>query len=482
MNKKVKILAIIIAIITIFATSVVYAANEDVTLVKVKDNVCEIKMGEDGKLVKKLIDVSNENKDVTLQVDVTNLKSEEENVKPSEIFLVIDNSKSMTANKLADGKTRKETVFEAAKTLASKILTNQSTSKIGVVRFSTSTEIAKEGTLEDASLVIAPTSDVTAISSAIDSIEANGDRTDIDAGLQVAKANFSTDTNLNKYVILLTDGVPNTAVGGPTMTYGGEVTTKTKSTIQSLKDSNLNLITVMTGVNSTYQPDPDGTMASDAAGKTYKDLAEDIFGTATAPNYGPFYYVTDENVTDIITNKVYENVVTIVKNEIKDIVVVDYFPADIIANYDFEIFEKENIGTVTATVNTENNSITWTIGTLEAGKTASFKYKLKLKENFDEKIINVETPTNEKVDVKYTGTDGKDNTVTSDVSPSIMLKKEEPAPTPTPEPENKIPDNTTAPDSIPQTGDSVSVVISTIIIMTIVGLGIYTVKYKKDNK
>ena len=63
-----------------------------------------------------------------------------------------------------------------------------------------------------------------------------------------------------------------------------------------------------------------------------------------------------------------------------------------------------------------------------------------------------------------------------------MLKKEKPAPTPTPEPENKIPDNTTAPDSIPQTGDAVSVVISTIIIMAIVGLGIYTVKYKKDNK
>ena len=59
-----------------------------------------------------------------------------------------------------------------------------------------------------------------------------------------------------------------------------------------------------------------------------------------------------------------------------------------------------------------------------------------------------------------------------------MLKKEKPAPTP----ENKIPDNTTAPDSIPQTGDTVSVVISTIIIMAIVGLGIYTVKYKKDNK
>ncbi len=34
----------------------------------------------------------------------------------------------------------------------------------------------------------------------------------------------------------------------------------------------------MTGVNSTYQPDPDGTSSAEAAGKTY-DLAEEIFGT-----------------------------------------------------------------------------------------------------------------------------------------------------------------------------------------------------------
>lgn len=462
MEKKIKILAAIILIISIFQTLPVFAANEDVTLVKVKDNICEIKMGEDGKLVKKLLDVSNENKDATLQIDVTNLKNEEEDVKPSEIFLVLDNSKSMELNKLADGKTRKETVFEAAKTLANKILQNQSTSKIGVVRFSTSTDSSKEGTLEDASLVIGPTSDYTVISTAIDSIETNGARTNIDAGIQVAKANFSSDANTNKYVVLLTDGVPNTAVGGPTMTYGGDVTTKTKSTIKSLTDSGINIISVMTGVDSSYQPDPDGKIASDAAGKTYKDLAEDIFGTATTPNYGPFYYVTDENVTDTITNKVYENVKVIVKNEIKDIVVVDYFPDDIIANYDFEIFEKENIGTVTAEVNTQNNSITWTIGTLEAGKTASFKYKLKLKEKFDEKIINVETPTNKKVDVKYTGTDGKENTVTSDVSPSIMLKKEV-----------KVPDNSIAKDPIPQTGDSLNYAAMAVFAIAMIIFAIY---------
>lgn len=71
-----------------------------------------------------------------------------------------------------------------------------------------------------------PTGNIDEINNAIDGIQATGARTNIDAGLQVARNNFSTEGTLNKYLILLTDGVPNTAVGGPTMTYSGEVTTK----------------------------------------------------------------------------------------------------------------------------------------------------------------------------------------------------------------------------------------------------------------
>ena len=114
----------------------------------------------------------------------------------------------------------------------------------------------------------------------------------------------------------------------------------------------------------------------------------------------------DESVENTITKDVYQDVSVVIENEIKDITVVDYFPLNIVENYDFEIFEEANIGTETPTVDTKNNSITWKITTLKAGETASFKYKLKLKEKFNEKIINVETPTNQKVDVEYTGTDG----------------------------------------------------------------------------
>lgn len=472
MNQKLKLMSVITLILIMLMTTVAFAANEDVTLSKVSDTICDIKMGEDGELIKKLISVDNPKKEIVLQIDVTNKKSVEETIEPSEIFLIIDNSKSMSDNKLEDGTTRKQAVFTAAIDLAEKILTEQPSTKIGVVSFSTNSEISKEGTLEDASLVIKPSSDIDTIKTAINGIQTTGVRTDIDAGIQVAKANVSADTTLNKYFILLTDGVPNTAVGGPTSTYGGEVTTKTKATLSTLKTAEINLVTVMTGVNSSYQPDPTGAVSSDAAGKTYKDLAEAIFGTQETPNYGKFYYVTDVNVTNTITKNVYSDVRKVKKNEIKNISVIDYFPANIIENYDFEIIEKANVGEVTATVNKENNSITWNIETLEAGKTASFKYKLTLKEKFNENILNVVTPTNEKVDVKYTDTDGKDQTETSKDSPSVKLTKE------TKKPENTV-DNTVAPDKIPQTGDKIPYIF-TAIFAIIIGFMIYFSKNRRN--
>lgn len=455
MKKRIILLGLtIILIMSTIITTFVYAANEDVTLEKVKDNVCTIKLGEDGEVIKQLLTVDNENKEATLQIDVKNLKSEDEAIKPTEIFLVIDNSKSMSDNTLADGRTRKEAVFTAAKSLTDKIIQEQPTTKIGIVSFSSNSDTTKEGTLEDANLVIMPTNNATDITTAIDGIATTGVRTNIDAGLQIAKTNFSTDEGVNRHLILLTDGVPNNSVG-TSMAYSGATATNTKATLQSLVNSNINIITVMTGVDSTYQPDPDGNLSAEAAGKTYRDLAEEIFGTQAQPNYGKFYYVSDESVEDTITEDVYNDVKIVIKNEIKNIILVDYFPTDIIENYDFEIVEKANIGTVTPTVNTDDNSITWTIQTLKAGETASFKYKLKLKEQFNREIINVETPTNEKVDVSYTGTDENTEKQTSNVSPSIILKQD------------------TAPDPIPQTGDNTMIIALAIIgLVTVAIIGI----------
>ena len=217
------VVVIIMLIVMILMNTVVYAANEDVTLEEVDDTICDIKLDEYGEVVKHLVSVDDPSKEIVLQVDVTNLKDVEEDIIPSEIFLVIDNSLSMIENTLDDGTSRKDAVFSAAKELSRKILEAQPSTTIGIVSFSTND--ANEGTIDDANLEIMPTGNIDEINNAIDGIQATGARTNIDAGLQVARNNFSTVGTLNKYLILLTDGVPNTAVGGPTMTYSGEVTT-----------------------------------------------------------------------------------------------------------------------------------------------------------------------------------------------------------------------------------------------------------------
>lgn len=462
MKKKLVGLMIVLTMILSVIIPTVYAANEDVTLEEAENNVCKIELGNNGELVKKLIKVDNDNKEAILQVDVTNLKNEETLIEESEIILVIDNSKSMSDNTLSSGTTRKEAVFGAAKELAKSIITAQSNTKIGVVSFSTNSDAEKEGTLEDAKLMIKPTNKIADVENAIDSIETTGARTNIDAGLQIARDNFTTGSKLNQYLILLTDGVPNTAVGGPKATYSGETTTKTKATLKSVIDKGINIVTVMTGVDSTYQPDPTGATSSEAAGKTYAELAEEVFGTESKPNYGKFYYVTDDKATETITKTVYSDVVIVKKNEIKNITVIDYFPEDIIANYDYEIVSKANIGEVSATVDTSNNSIIWTIETLKAGETATFQYKLKLKEKYDEKILNVIMPTNQKVDVNYIGTDETEHQETSDVSPKIVLKG----------------DKTIAPTPIPQTGDMVFYIALAVLVITI-ATSVYVYNYKK---
>ena len=56
MKKKIVLLSLImILVMAVVMPIFAYAANEDVTLEKVKDNVCTIKLGEDGEVIKKLL-------------------------------------------------------------------------------------------------------------------------------------------------------------------------------------------------------------------------------------------------------------------------------------------------------------------------------------------------------------------------------------------------------------------------------------------
>ena len=404
-------------LLVILLTNISLASYSTVTMTVVEEPVCTIQIGENSKFEKRLISKDLNNKEVTLQLQVTN---EETSIKPTgEIMLVLDNSDSM--NEYVDEAqttTRKDLIFESAKTLVSNLLEGNDSLQIGIVSFSSyynpedASDVSGEGTLADANVENALSNDVATLQQTISNIQATGARTDLDAGLQLATQQFTSEDN-NKYMIVLTDGVPNIAVDYDNVYYSDDVIAKTNSRLQSVEDSGISLFTMLTGIDNA-----DDTATGST--KTYGQIIEEIFGTSENPTAGHFYYVTDDQIETTITNDIYNTLVPIEKT-LTDIVVVDYFPQEIIDNFEFAYVSEASKGDISATVDPTNNSITWTIPELASGETATVQYTLKLKEDFDSSIVGQILDTNEKVDISYVDFDGSNKSDTSDVTPKLKL-------------------------------------------------------------
>lgn len=406
---KKKIFLTIFLLIVLF-TTYSFASYSTVTMSVVEEPVCTIELGDNSFFEKKLVEKNLNNKEVTLQLQVTN---NELATVSGEIMLVLDNSDSMQ-NQTSTGEIRKDLVFESAKTLVSRLLENNTELEIGVVSFSTNTDQSKEATIEDATLVSDLTNDVSTLTNAISNIEANGPRTDLEAGLSLASSQFSEEAN-NKYMIVLTDGVPNVGLGSNNPYYSDTTITQTKEELQSLAESNIQVITMLTGID-------DEDYVPVGVQKSFGQIIEEIFGTPDQPTVGSFYYITDDQIEETITNDIYNNLVPDVKT-LTNIVIKDYFPEEIVQNFDFAYITESNVGEISAQIDTSDNSITWTIPELSSGKTAIVQYTLKLKENFDSSIVGEILDTNERVDITYNDYDNVEQSKTSDVTPKLLLEE-----------------------------------------------------------
>lgn len=395
--------------ILILLANVSFASYSTVTMNVVEEPVCTISLGSNSKFEKKLISKDLKNKEVTLQLQVTN---NENAVKPTgELILVLDNSNSMT-DKVANDKTRKEVIFESANSLINTLLKDNEQLKIGIVSFSTNTDLSKEGTIDDASVISKLTDKSEILGKAISGIQTDGPRTNLQAGLHLAAQQFTNESN-KKYIIILTDGVPNVAIDYDKHYYSDDVISKTKQELESLEDKNINVVTMLTGISDeNYEPV--------GVTKSFGQIISEIFGSTNSPTVGKFYYITDDKIEQTITTDIYNSLLPI-KNAYKDITIVDYFPDEIIKNFDFAYVSKATKGNISAKVDEKNNSITWTIPELSNGEIATVQYKLKLKENFDSTIVDKVLNTNKKVDITYKDFDDKEQNKTSNVSPKVKL-------------------------------------------------------------
>ncbi len=434
-----KSFALTIFLLIIFMASNVFAAT--VSMKIVEDNVCTIKLNDSSSFEKKIVASDLTNHQVTLQLKIDN--NSEVIIPEGELMLVIDSSTSMDTV-VSGTTTRKDVLLNSANKLVESLLEANSTSlKIGVVTFSTSNETDPEsgyvitGTEADAQKVCDFTNDLTTLQSKISAIEGVGQYTNLDAGLKLAKKSFTSEDN-NKYVIVLTDGLPNLAVGyNDLVSYKGltDVINETKSTLNSL--SGMNVITMLTGIDNE-----DAIFRQEGENSyTYGQVIKEVFGTETAPTVGKFYNIGDDEIEDTITNDIYHDLLPI-SNSLEDITVVDYFPQYIVDNFDMTYVDGIDVSNVSATIDPETNSITWTLEKLEPGQTATIQYNLTLKEEFNEEIIDQILDTNEKVDINYKDFDGTTKTETSEVTPKIRLTAVPVPPV----------DDTISPDPLPDAG------------------------------
>lgn len=458
-TKKWTVIVLMLAIVLISTTCFAATANStSATLEVVETNVCTISINDIANFEKKMIHYDLDKKELNFELNVTNTATQAF-AKPTEIFLVIDNSLSMK-DEVSSGVTRLKAVTDSAKALASALLKNENVS-VGVVSFSTGDQ---EGTITDATLKTVPSNHETTVLNHIESI-ATGDlgvRTNIDAGITLANQNF-TQAAQNHSIILLTDGVPNAAVGGPILTYSGEVATKTKAKLQELSTAGVSMFSLMTGVPDIEEP---------STGITYKALAEEIFGTTAEPTAGKFYYISDDKIEETISQTILSDITHTADNTITNLDIYDYFPQEIIDNFDFNYVTNPTLGTASA-LDLSQRSIVWHIDTLAPGTSAKLTYKLTLKSTIDTSILDKVLPTNQKVEITSPDIVSPDGTHTliSTVSPKVKVAM--------PISNTNVVDNTIANNVIPQTGDSNNFIFIGVVL---IGAAILGVKFYQISK
>ena len=469
MNKKIlSIFCIFTFLLSLCSPCFAATVSASKTTMSVVDkSICEINLKKMGKFTKELTSFDANKKEVTITLTLKNIMEQESITKPIEMFLILDNSHSMTST--YEEKEKRQYVAETASSFVNALFDHYENAKIGIVSFSSVDLGSTLGTENDAKLLLNLTDSKDAVQNTINNYTTTeGPFTNIEAGLTIAENNFTNNADSQKYIVLISDGVPNLCLDtNTTLTYSGVVATNTRNKLISLKNKGYNIFSVLMGLAESNTPNPSApTIADGSRNMTYRELAEEIFGTTSTPTAGSFYYIDYSNLSETVNTDIFNKITYSKDNTLKNIVVKDYFPREILENFNFEYVKSPNIGKVSAEVDSSDNSITWEIELLKEGEIATLSYKLILKDDYNKEIVDKILPTNTKVDINFETVDGKDNSF-SDVSPKIKLVIND----------IEIPDNTITEDPIPQTG-----IYSVLFIIFISAVIIFVIVKIKDFK
>lgn len=465
-----KIILILIAIIIGTSSSSVFATDLKTELnIVQKSSEKKYLENDQGYISKSIVDIDSDNGEVTIELKLSNTKKAVEEKNYTEVVLLMDNSLSMDY-KTSEGKTRKTIIVESAKELVNTIYDTSKNVKTGIVKFCGETSLTSP--LNAATIITNLATDKQSVLEGLETYEKQSTQsgTNIQKGLIKAENMFSKDSG-NKIIILLTDGVPNedtyrNSVKDANMVMTNEkyntILENTKNELMKIDNEGIKLITLMTGTNSD-DLDRDGNVVTN----TEDDLKaiEKIFGTQEKPTTGKFYNAKTSNAEQIIKNDITKDVQEIINTPITNLKVIDYFPDDIMNNFDFSYANNPSLGNVSKEIQSETKTIEWNINELKGSEVATLRYKLKLKDMKNTELLNKTISTNEKVVFTYQDIDAKEHEVILESSPKIKLgevKKTENA-----NDSKKDEDKTTAPGKIPQTGVNITIALSIIVVIAV---------------
>lgn len=426
--KKILKIFILMIMAVISLENMIYATATEFKIIDKNGQIKNLE-NDQGYISKLLVDSNVNNGEVTIELKLSNTSSEEKKIGKTEVIFVVDNSASMGTTTSA-GISRKKAVVNAMQTFVNKLYEQNSNIYIGLVKFSENGNVMCNLTNEKQTMLNAIT---TFENTALES------NTNISAGLTTANSKFTSDCK-NKIIVLLTDGI-------------SEVTT-TKNTLLNVEQTGTYIISMVNQTNS-------------------QEITQ-IFGTQEKPTTGKFYSIEDANINQVIADSIFKDILDTIQKPIKNITITDYFPDDIINNFEFSYVEDQNKGTISEKIDQNKKCIVWTINNLLGTEEATVRYKLKLKDMNNQSIINKIIPTNDKVELCYTDYDNKKYSVILENSPKVQLfmQKEEINPT-----ENK--DTTTANKILPKTGENNSAIIIGLLLSIFTIIWILGSKYNK---
>lgn len=399
-----------------------------------------------GYISKTIVDSNASAGEVTIELNVINTKKEQspenKTYENTEVYIMVSENLAVDSSKL-------EKYVNDIENLVKQILEANTKTKIGIIGITGTVvdehldqngklvigdkdEAYVEGTEKNSEIVVKPTSDLSAIKNGLKNMNSSKTvyRMNLQAGIRLANKSFSD--NANKILISLYDGVPNIAIGEYSAVLGDNpkasiiekhenLATYTRDEILTLKDSKISFILLRpddTSFDEQWFEAGTGNKLLDFDGSPY---VKKLYGTMDKPTYGKMYEFTEENIDTVITENISKGVKDLIATDISNVKVVDYFPEEIVNNFEFSYTQKPNVGTVSDSIDKENRTITWDIGTLSGEKNATLRYKLKLKDMSNKNLLNKEIATNEKLNLTYNDDKKESHTLVLTTSPTIKL-------------------------------------------------------------